>query len=277
MLSGPEEPKRGGSCPTTGPEITEKLLRCRKFSPNGSKIAFGSNRSGSWEIWVCESDGSNAMQLTSFGGPSVKASGGSPWSPDGERIVFEARVEGTPDLYVMNAIGGTPQRLTTNPAWDEEPSWSRDGQWIYFASNRGGEYDVWKMPASGGTAIPVTQGAGKGGYVSRPFESPDGEFIYYAKGLPQGLDLWKVSVEAGEESPVLESVGFFAIWDQGIYFLKNDALHLLSFESGGIQKIAEIEDPRIRRLGTSSPDGQWILYTQIDQNESDLMLVDNFQ
>ena len=58
-------------------------------------------------------------------------------------------------------------------------------------------------------------------------------------------------------------------------------MHLLSFESGEIQKIAEIEDPRIRGLRASSPDGQWILFGELggplDQNESDLMLVDNFR
>ena len=42
MLSGPEEPKRGGSCPTTGPEITEKLLRCHGTSPNAVKT----------QIWI---------------------------------------------------------------------------------------------------------------------------------------------------------------------------------------------------------------------------------
>ena len=248
--------------------------RVGQFSPDGSKIAFGSNRSGSNEIWVCDSDGSNAVPLTSFGGPMARSPS---WSPDSERIVFEARVEGTPDVYVMNAIGGTPQRLTTDPAWDNDPSWSRDGQWIYFTSNLTGEYDVWKMPASGGKPIQVTQSAGKGGYVGEPFESPGGEFVYFVKFLPQGRDLWKVPVEGGVESQVLESIRDCAIWDQGIYFLQNDALHSLSFESGEIQKIAEIEDPRIRRLGTSSPDGQWILYYQVDRDESDLMLVDNFR
>ena len=145
-----------------------------EFSPDDSKIAFTSGRSGSVEIWVCDSDGSNAIKLTSFGGPIAR---GPHWSPDGKRIVFGARVEGTPDLYVINASGGTPQRLTTNPAWDEEGSWSRDGQWIYFSSNRSGEYELWKVPAGGGTPIPVTQGAGKGGMSSGLSNPPTASFF----------------------------------------------------------------------------------------------------
>ena len=94
------------------------------------------------------------------------------------------------------------------------------------------------------------------------------------KRSPQGRDLWKAPVEGGEESQVLESIGSLAIWDQGIYFLQNDALYSLSFESGEIQEIAEVD---LLRFNTVSSDGRWILYGQIDQHESDLMLVDNFR
>ncbi len=38
-----------------------------QYSPNGERIVFGSNRSGSYEIWECESDGANPIELTHFG------------------------------------------------------------------------------------------------------------------------------------------------------------------------------------------------------------------
>ncbi len=52
------------------------------ISPDGSKIAFASNRSGSFEVWVCDADGSNAVQLTSYG---IHGTGMPRWSPDGKR------------------------------------------------------------------------------------------------------------------------------------------------------------------------------------------------
>src|ERR1700737_4418539 len=78
-----------------------------------------SDRSGNLEIWVCDSDGSNALQLTSFGGPQATT---PRWSPDGGRIAFDSDAEGEYDIWVIGANGGKPQRMTTHPANDGNPS-----------------------------------------------------------------------------------------------------------------------------------------------------------
>jgi Tol biopolymer transport system component/predicted Ser/Thr protein kinase len=248
-----------------------------QFSPDGKRIVFASgrsSRSGGYEIWVCESDGSNAVQLTSLG---VQA--GTPhWSPDGERIVFDSNVEGQWEVYVISANGGKPQRLTANPASDDAPSWSRDGMWIYFASNRRGEHQVWKMPSSGGEAVPVTR---KGGYAA--LESPDGKWLYYSK-IFFGSSLWKVPVQGGEETQVVDSLssyGSFAVVDEGIYFISRpdrtggSAIEFLDSATGNIKAVARL-DKEAGSL-TVSPDSRWILYSQVDQQDSDLMLVENFR
>jgi Tol biopolymer transport system component len=82
------------------------------------------------------------------------------------------------DIWVINASGGKPQRMTTDPANDGNPSWSGDGRWIYFDSGRTGEQQVWKIPEAGGDSIQVTR---DGGFA--PLESPDRKFIYYTKNL----------------------------------------------------------------------------------------------
>ncbi len=79
-----------------------------RFSPDGKRIAFASHRSGSMEIWVCDSDGSHLVQLTSFGGPSTNR---PRWSPDGQRIVFYSDAKGSRDIYVIRADGGIPKQL----------------------------------------------------------------------------------------------------------------------------------------------------------------------
>jgi Tol biopolymer transport system component len=245
------------------------------FSPDGKKIAFNSNRTGSFEIWICDSDGSNALPLTSLGGTY---SGSPRWSPEGERIAFCSVLEKQWDIYVTSPNGGKPKRLTTNPANDALPSWSRDGQWIYFVSNRSGEDQVWKMPAGGGDAVKLSQ---KGGSFAS--ESPDSQWVYYTKNFSDS-PLWKVPRYGGEETQVLASVYrlAFAIVNEGIYFIpKPDSagrysIQFLNFATKRIQSVSPVEGPTYTDLSVS-PDGRWILFSQVDHSGSDLMLVENFR
>jgi Tol biopolymer transport system component len=245
-----------------------------KFSPDGRRIAFRSDRSGNNEIWVCDSDGSNAVQLTAFAGPVTADLN---WSPDGRRLAFKSSAHGHGDIYVIDAEGGTPRRLTTEPSDDLMPSWSRDGQWIYFASNRSGTDQIWKMPAAGGAAVQVTR---QGGFYSQ--ESPDGRFLYYGKGRDPTTSLWRMPVAGGEETRVLESVTWwmnFQVVDQGIYFIpagKPPTIQFLRFTTGRIEPVTTIAKAPAAGL-TVSLDGRTILFTVWEQGGQDLMLVENFR
>jgi Tol biopolymer transport system component/DNA-binding winged helix-turn-helix (wHTH) protein len=250
------------------------------YSPDGKRIAFVTDRTGSLEIWLCDGDGANPLQLTNFGGPHT----GTPrWSPDGRLIAFDSGVEGNQEIFTISADGGKPRRLTSDPALDMVPSWSRDGRWIYFGSNRSGDWQVWKVPVEGGQAVQVTRQGGLEG-----FESADGKFIYYSKGF--GLpNIWRLQVEGGEETPILElqKTGHgrsWAIVEKGIYFASaqtpsSSVVEFFSFSAGRVERrVATLE--RSIKEGppglTVSPDGRWILYTRIDQSGSDIMLMENF-
>ena len=99
------------------PALTRLISSSRRedtpnFSPDGKRIVFSSNRSGHWEIWVCDSDGQNSVQLTSFGGPYIT---GTPrWSPDGESIAFDSRPRGQSDIFVINAESRVQHNLTAS-------------------------------------------------------------------------------------------------------------------------------------------------------------------
>jgi len=248
------------------------------YSPDGKRVAFNSDFSGHYQIWVCNNDGSNAVQLTSLGGDAGEAK----WSPDGRSIVFAGVVEGNDDIYLVNANGGAPRRLTTDPAVQRWPSWSRDGQWIYFKSKHSGSFQIWKMPAAGGEAVQVTHNTG-----DQPQESPDGRYLYYMKGdrYPEECSVWRVPVGGGEEAKLLDSIycdGLYAVGEQGIYFFaKPDErcrteICLREFATGSTSRILKL-DQRVDSGLVPSPDGRTILYTQIDEAGSDLMLVENFR
>ena len=248
-----------------------------QFSPDGTKIAFESTRSGAYEIWMCRNDGTDLIQLTHFN----SVTGTPRWSPDGQQIVFDSRAPGNPDIFVMDSRGGSLRRLTSEPSSDVVPSWSRDGRWIYFASDRTGGWEVWKMPSAGGPAVQVTR---HGGFAA--FESPDGKFLYYAKGLTVP-GLWRVPTNGGEEIELISSLeagywGYWAVVADGIYYLDTTEKPGIVFFNTANHRTTRVFDfenrPAREATGLAvSSDGGTILYTQVDALSRDILLVENFR
>jgi Tol biopolymer transport system component len=248
-----------------------------QFSPDGSKIAFESTRSGAYEVWMCRSDGTDLIQLTRFN----SVTGTPRWSPDGQQIAFDSCAPGNAEIFVMDSRGGSPRRLTNEPSTDVVPSWSRDGRWLYFASDRIGGWEVWKMPSTGGPAMQVTR---HGGFAA--FESPDGRFLYYAKG-PTVAGLWRIPTDGGEEIEVINSLeagywGYWAVVEDGIYYLDTTAEPGIAFFNTTSQRTTRVFDlenrPAREATGLAvSSDQATILYTQLDELSRDIILVENFR
>jgi Tol biopolymer transport system component len=248
-----------------------------QFSPDGSKIAFESTRSGAYEIWICRSDGSNLIQLTHYD----SVTGTPRWSPNGQQIVFDSRVSGNTHIFVVDSQGCSPRRLASAPSSEEVPSWSRDGRWIYFASDRGGGWEVWKMPSTGGSAVQVTR---RGGFAA--FESPDGKILYYAKGLTVP-GLWRMPTDGGEETELISSLeagywGYWAVVENGIYYADTTAKPGINFFDVATHRTTRVFDlenrPAREAPGLAvSSDKKTILYTQVDALKSDIILVENFR
>jgi dipeptidyl aminopeptidase/acylaminoacyl peptidase len=251
-----------------------------QYSPDGRKIAFQSNRSGEWGVWTCNADGSNCMQLNSFG----NAFGGTPhWSPDSQWIAFDSRTEGHAQVYVMQADGVGQRRITNDAAEDIAPSFSNDGRWIYFASDRSGSMETWKMPATGGPGVQVTRAGGGPG-----LESADGKYIYYSKGV--AAPLYRMPVKGGAEVQVLPRVEAwcdatwcdtawcdFAIVRKGIYFTPDGkTIQRQVLSSGNVSTLATVEKG-LRGGLCVSPDEAFVVWSQHDHASVELMLVEGFR
>ena len=240
-----------------------------QYSPDGSRIASVSDRSGGRQLFVSDANGANSIALTSLPGVANPR-----WSPDGSRIAFAARPAGNVDVYVVPAQGGAPRRITTDPGPDTLPSWSADGKWIYFDSQRSGRDEIWKNLADG-SAKPV-QVTHNGGRAVR--ESADGQLLYIQNGRNAIL---KMPVAGGPETTLLESVAdvSWEIAKDGIYFVRRDAssLFFLDFGTGSVREVARI-DAIGRPYGISiSPDGRSILYVQKDTVNQDILMVEDFK
>jgi eukaryotic-like serine/threonine-protein kinase len=244
------------------------------FSADGTKITFTSTRSGTEEIWVSNADGSEATQMTSFGGANTS---NSRWSPDGRTILFNSRRSGSADLYLLDVSTRSVQRLTEDATDEYEPRWSRDGKWIYFISTGSGRSEVWKVPSGGRPAVQVTR---QGGLAA--FESADGRWVYYAKDLSRPTSIWRVPVEGGEETKVLDGLSYsfnFAVTGKGIYLLAfrsplGSQIEFFDFATRRSTPLYTLDRPSWFGFALA-PDERSIVFSKIDSQGSDLMSVEN--
>lgn len=249
-----------------------------QFSPDGSRILFRSKRTGFFELYVCNRDGSGVRQLTHVGSHC----GSARWSPDGKWIAYDSTQDAPgpqgkrrfDNIYVMPAEGGPARRLTADDANSVVPNWSADSRSVYFARDK--ERQAWKVPVDGGPAVMVSDGE-----MWQAVESADGRWIWYEQPTT-GKGLWRRPVGGGPDERVPGSENLtYRTWE-----VRGDLLVFLRTEpdagfyrlrpSRGLSSPAQRVGPQPRRLllgpGTMSvsPDGRTILYTSEDVTLGDI-------
>jgi DNA-binding winged helix-turn-helix (wHTH) protein len=240
-----------------------------QFSPDGKRIAFMSNRTGPWQIWVSNTDGSEPRQV------SFTSSAGTPrWSPDGHNIVFDGPGDGGSSIFVVRADGSG---RSVAVAEGLVPSYSRDGQWIYFASDRIDDWQVWKVHSSGGNAVQVTH---DGGFAA--LEGLDG-YLYYAKTRNAAPEVWRVPLSGGEENLVSRRVrprtwSSWTVTRTGILFVEDlrdgkTALSLYDPAKQVVRDLAPLDTAPFWMAAT--PDGKRAVIN--DAGEKQITMLDNLQ
>ena len=267
---------------TPGAQKAEKLIASSgedanaEYSPDGEEIAFTSARSGPTELYAAGKSGFGARQLTSLGGVVANAQ----WSPDGKWIALTALTDNTQhaNVYIIAARGGAPQRITDDQKPAMAPAWSRDGRSIYYSQGR---VSFWKIPWNGGTPVLIA----KTGARMDPRVSEDGKHLYYMGEVSQGgvrrLDLASGvdTVMAGTEHAVYRN---WALGGGGIYFVEGVAtpvLQFLDFQAHRVTRLTTLPGkPNVKRHGLAvSPDGSSFLYTSLDTEIGDIMLLEGIR
>ncbi len=98
------------------------------WSPNGTQIAFTSDRDSSYQIYVMNADGTNQRRVTQGPGSALDPS----WAPDGSRIAYVCVASAQYDICTMDPAGGNVTKVTNDATVDYYPAWSPDGNWIAF-------------------------------------------------------------------------------------------------------------------------------------------------
>ena len=254
------------------------------YSPDGSQIAFESDRSGATEIWVCRSDGQQPRRVTNIFGPMT----GSPrWSPDGRMLAFDSRLKGRSVIFTVSASGGSPIRITTgafDTADNVVPSWSHDGRSLYFSSNRTGRWEAWRKRISGDDESQITKQGGFNG-----IESPDGKSLYYVQDTSK-TTVWRVPLSGGKSQQVSEALGagmwgYWTVVGENLFYLQRTAggsspaaIFRLNLKTGSKVRLGKTQfgvNESDKGLAVSS-DGRWLLYAQRDVDRSSIMLVNDW-
>jgi Tol biopolymer transport system component len=262
----------GGDDPAAGAALVRSTGResSPSYSPDGKRIASISDQSGADEIWVSDAEGGNRRQVTHF---ANRARPNRPrWSPDASKLLFEVRGLGEIGLYTAPLGGGEPQRVVNGSGG----SWSHDGASIYYA-DRG---QVWKAPVAGGDPRRLTNHPGGG---MQPEESADGKYVYYR----QWRSIWRVPAQGeGEEEfmqPEHELVwGALQPVAKGLYYVewnrgnREQAIAYYDFATRKSTQAFAAKNADIANFSIS-PDGKYVLYSRVDQSETNLMLVEGFR
>ncbi|HZG54742.1 MAG TPA: DPP IV N-terminal domain-containing protein [Pyrinomonadaceae bacterium] len=191
------------------------------WSPDGSKLAFGSTRGGNGDIWVMNADGSNPVNLTA----NSTASDFDPaWSPDGSKIAFCSQRDPSDatgntarafEIYTMNTDGSNVSRLTDNQVADINPSWSPLGDKLAFtrrdidAQTGAQNSDIYTMKADGAGQTNITNHPS---FDFDPSWSPDGARIAFATYRDafqnSNSEIYFMDADGGFPTRVTNSLGF---------------------------------------------------------------------
>jgi TolB protein len=178
------------------------------WAPDGSKLAFTSNRDGNPEIYVMNKDGSGLRRMTNS--PAIDVS--PTWSPTGNQLAWVSDRTGQPKIYLMNA-DGTGQRLLVGDPKSDRPTWSR-GKFneIAYASQTGPGYDIKIYSFATGEAIKVTDGIGSN---ESPSFSPNGRHIAFTSTRNGKAQVFTVDRDGNNLRQITrEGNNKFASWSQ---------------------------------------------------------------
>ena len=123
-------------------------------SPDGKKVAMILSRSGSPDLWVCDSDGKNLKQLTK----TREAEASPTWSPDNRTICFSSEAGGQSALYTITTAGGAMKKVKGAYGLCTEPDWSPDGKWIAYTKQSGRNFTIWVVDTRTGNARELVAG-----------------------------------------------------------------------------------------------------------------------
>jgi uncharacterized protein YjdB len=169
-----------GAVPQLVPLLADNTVNLQPvYSPDRTRIAFSSNRAGTFDLYVMDADGGQIRRITSDPGAETDPA----WTPDGRRLVHTIGSGNRGQIAVAWIDGTGGRTLTNTPRGNQAPVVSPDGNSIAFASARDGNYEIYQMDIDGANPRRLTNTRED---ESLPSFLPGGDLIYVSGG-PRGV------------------------------------------------------------------------------------------
>ena len=224
-----------------------------------SQIAFASNRTGNWEIFLMDWDGANQRRITNHGALSILPS----WSPDNERMVYTTFARGVSEMYIANRRGGGRTRVDTKLALNTSATFSPIGNDIAFVGSVAGNPDIYLIRDDSTNVRRLTT---TGSIESTPEWSPNGRQISFTSGRSGSPQIYVMDAEGTN----VRRISHEGSWnDDATWSPDGERIAYTSRVNGRFQiRIANLitgESSIVAGQGSNeqptwSPDGQWIAF-----------------
>ena len=152
-----------------------------RMSPDGKRIAFGSDDGKEASIWIYELSGTSSMRRLTFEGQGHNRF--PVWSADSQRVAFQSDREGDLGIFWQRADGaGTAERLTkADEGVSHIPeSWAPDGERLLYNAGKGGANSLWVFSLKDRKAARFDAVESLARTLTGAVFSPDGRWVAYA-------------------------------------------------------------------------------------------------
>jgi len=246
------------------------------WSPDGSTIAFNSDRSGEMNLWLLNLAARKTRQLTHGAGGDFQPT----WSPDGRALVFFSGRGGATDIWRYDFDGETLTQLTFGEGLNINPFFSPDGRSIAFQSDRDGRMELWVMSA-GGSGVRQLTTIGVIGHFLR--WSADGSRIVFRAPERTKSRSMSVALEGGDPEPTPEVAGgahmsFSPDHTRIIDVVGHRTLWVSPLDGEAPSQLFTFDDAESRiDYPVWSPDGKWILFDRFLPRGGDIWTIEQFE
>jgi Tol biopolymer transport system component/serine/threonine protein kinase len=237
------------------------------WSPDGTMVAFNSDRAGDMNIWLFSPADSNPHQLTTGHGGDFQPN----WSPDEKRISFFSSRSGSPNIWEVEIASRALRPLTSNSSVNVNPFYSPDGALIAYQSDQSGRLEVWVMNADGSGQRQLAN-VGVTGHFMR-WSGRELVFRCTCGGKPAVM---KVSIDGGEAQPFAEIMGgshmsFSPDHSRIMDVVGHRVLWVSPVHGAKPERVYEFPDPDVRiDYPLWSPNGEWILFDRFRPQGGDI-------